>query len=192
MRLELSNPTCSPCSRNTPPPPQIMKKLYQPFGVLRIKHGCYAHTCFFYYAAPDSVKLHHHSTRSQHRLEVVVHALTGWMKASLCSAFVHPAPVSQHSWNSGGETRHVMKQKHCGRFPIMLSVPLLLPRFQGLVLPLLCPSGDARTVVQPTFLSLACFEAAVFLIWTIHSDFNGPVFVIFLVTVLIYSTGSFW
>lgn len=63
MRLELSNST--PCSINTP---QIIKKLYQPYGILRIKYGCYGHTCFFYYAALDSVKLHHHSTRSQHRL----------------------------------------------------------------------------------------------------------------------------
>lgn len=59
MRLELSNQTCS-----LKTPPQIIKKLYQPFDVLRIKHG----TCFFYYVVPDSVKLHHPSTRSQHRL----------------------------------------------------------------------------------------------------------------------------
>lgn len=84
------------------------------------------------------------------------------MKASLCSAHVHPAPVSQHSWNPGGGTRHVMKETHCGRFPIMFSVILLLPRFQGLVLPILCPSGDARTVVQPTFLSLSMRQGCCF------------------------------
>lgn len=83
------------------------------------------------------------------------------MKASLCSALVHPAPVSQHSRNPGGGTRHVMKETHCGHFPIMFSV-ILLPRFQGLVLPLLCPSGDVRTVVQPLFLSLSMHQGCCF------------------------------
>lgn len=90
-----------------------------------------------------------------------------------------------------------MKEMHCGRFPIMFSVNLLLPRFQGLVLPLLCPSGDARTLVQPTFLSLSMLQSCcvpykrkLHELYTVISMDNF--FVIFLVTVLIYSTGSFW
>lgn len=86
-----------------------------------------------------------------------------------------------------------MKEMHCGRFPIMFSVTLLLPRFQGLVLPLLCPSGDARTVVQPTFLSLSMLQGCCVPYKTKNTrTLHGQFFVIFLVTVLIYSTGSFW
>lgn len=113
-----------------PPSFLAVKKLYQPLGVLRIEHGRYAHACFFfYYAAPDCEVT---PTRSQHKHGTRFNRLN---EGLFVRCFCPPCSCIPAFVEFCRRNRHVTKERHCGCFPIMLSVTL--SQISGFVVPLL-------------------------------------------------------
>lgn len=153
LTLETDNPSPSPVSS---------KKLYQPFGVLRIKHGCYAYTCFFYYAALDSVKLHRHSTRSQHRLSLGGTCFY-WLNEGLFVQCSCPPwsciPAFMESWR---RNQACHEGNALWAFPIMFSL-FCYPDFRVLFFPSCAQVVMLELLCNPRSSHQACFKAAVFL-----------------------------
>lgn len=145
--------------------------------------------------------LHRHSTRSQHRLSLGSTCFY-WLNEGLfvqcscppCSCI----PAFTESWRRNQACHEGNSLWAFSHNVLCHSVTQISGSCPSPPVPKWWCANCCATLVPLTkHASRLLFSLQTNSIWTIHSDFNGrfKVFfflVIFLVTVLIYSTGSFW